>query len=220
MTDEEFVLPDPLGRLTRRQVQTALDVFDLGKLLSVTSSSTGGYNYNQTAFLETTTGSFVFKGAPQDLWQFPKEQFFAELVTTQTALGAPWPFHYYPKTDVFDWPFVIMPRLGGSGLNLLLPENERGPKAWTQVARAQAIALIALQTATFDYAGDYSLDAGSIEPFPQPYSGWVINQISTRLAASPSLTLVDVPWLLECVEGWSSSLVPPKRNVIVHGDFG
>jgi hypothetical protein len=206
MTDEEFVLPDPLGWLTRRQLQTALDVFDLGQLLSVSSSSTGSYNYNQTAFLKTMAGSFVFKGAPREPWQFPKEQFFAEMVSTQTSLGAPWPFHFYPKTDVFAWPFVIMPRLTGSALNVLLPENERGPKAWTQEARAQAMALIALQTATFDSAGDYSLDSGSIEPFPQPYSGWVVNQISTRLAASPSLAPADVAWLPASVEGWKYSL--------------
>jgi hypothetical protein len=170
MPDEEFVLPDPLGRLTRLQVQTALDVFGLGKLLSVTSSATGGYNYNQAAFLETTAGSFVFKGAPQEPWQFPKEQFFAEMVSTQTSLGTPWPFHFYPKTDVFAWPFVIMPRLGGSDLGVLLPDSERGPEAWTQVARAQAMALIALQTPRFDSAGNYSIRAGSIEPFYQPFS--------------------------------------------------
>jgi aminoglycoside phosphotransferase (APT) family kinase protein len=220
MTDEEFVLPDPLGRLTRHQVQTALDVFDLGTLRSVTSSSTGGYNYNQTAFLETTAGCFVFKGAPQEPWQFPKEQCFAELISTETVLSVPWPVHYYPKPDVFPWPFVIMPRLTGSDLTVLLPENERGPESWTQVARAQAMALVALQTATFDSAGDYSFRAGSIEPFSQSYSDWVVDQISTRLAATPSLTPADVLWILERVEGWSSFLVPPERNVIVHGDFG
>lgn len=201
-------------------MQRALDVFELGTLEYVSPTSTGGFDYNQSAFLRTNVGDYVLKGAPRDPWQFPKERFFAELIATRTTLRAPWPYHYYPGSDIFDWSFVIMPRLEGVELNALLPTIERGPEAWKDVARVQSIALVDLQSATFDRAGDFSLTVNGIDPFPGSHAGWVANEIVSRLAKSSSLTAADTQWVTNIVQGWSTSLEPPKQNVIVHGDFG
>jgi aminoglycoside phosphotransferase (APT) family kinase protein len=220
MSGEIFILPEPLGKISRSQVQRALDLFELGKLESVTSTTTGSYNYNQTAYLQTSSRRYVLKGAPREAWQFAKEQFFSNLVASRTTLGAPWPFHYYPQPDIFDWPFAIMPRLDGEALDSLPPAREGGTAAWKNVARAQAIALVHLQAPTFDCAGDFSLECGGIQPYPGSYADWVLEEILARLSTSPSLSAAESRWVTDLARRWSTSLVSPKQSVIVHGDFG
>lgn len=220
MVDRDVVLPEPLGRLVWSQLQRALDVFDLGTLEAVTPTSTGGFNYNQNVFLRTSRGEFVLKGAPTAPWQFPKERFFAELIATRTLLRCPWPYHYHAGADVFDWPFAIVPRLEGLELNALGPAAERSPEDWRAIAQAQANALVELQSATFARAGDFSLAAGGIEPYPGSYAAWVVNEIVTRLALSPSLSPEDAQWVVDLARELSRDLDEPADNVIVHGDFG
>ncbi len=216
--DSEIILPEPLGRLSMSQFQRALDVFALGTLEAVTPTTTG--NLNQNAFLRTSMGEFVFRGAPTHRWQFPKEQFFAGLISRHTTIRTPWLYHYHPATDIFDWPFAIMPRLEGFELNSLQPANERGPEAWRAVARAQAIALGELHAATFERPGDFSLATGGLLPFPGSYGDWVVGEIRTRLAESPTFSADDAKWIMDRALAWNRHAGDAVENVIVHGDFG
>lgn len=220
MLDREVLLPEPLGRLAWSQLQRALDVFDLGTLEAVTPTSTGGFDYNQNVFLRTNLGEFVLKGAPRDPWQFPKEQFFAELISTRTPVRCPWPYHHHAQPDIFDWPFAIVPRLEGVELNTLQPAGERAPEDWGAIALAQAVALVELQSATFDRAGDFSLAVGGIEPYPGTYADWVVNEIAARLAQSPSISPDDARWIVELAQELNRGLGDQAPYVVVHGDFG
>lgn len=218
MLDADVFLPEPLGSLSRSQFQRALDVFALGTLEAVSPTTTG--NLNQNAFLRTSVGEFVFRGAPIHPWQFPKEQFFAGLISRHTTIRTPWPYHYHPHADIFDWPFAIMPRLEGFELNSLQSANERGPEEWRAVARAQALALADLHAATFERPGDFSLATGGLEPFPGSYGDWVVGEIRTRLDQSPTFSTEDTQWIMDRALAWNRNAGDAGENVVVHGDFG
>lgn len=57
-----------LGMLSTQQLQTALDRFQLGRLIHAEPVPLG--NFGQNVFLTSTQGAFVLRGNPLDASQF------------------------------------------------------------------------------------------------------------------------------------------------------
>ncbi|HET6471301.1 MAG TPA: phosphotransferase, partial [Pseudomonadales bacterium] len=118
------VYSERLGAIRDEQFAAALALFDLGTFVAAASTTAG--LFGQNVFVTSTAGEFVFRGAPhwvrdlgerdhrpEDRWQFAKETFFVEQLHAHTAVPVPWPFHHDPASDIFGWPYVLMPRMPG-----------------------------------------------------------------------------------------------------------
>ncbi len=103
-----------LGVIRHAQIQQALDRFDLGMLKDTELVKEG--LFGQNFFVTSDKGEYVFRGVPHYDWQFPSEQFFANQLHKFTNTPVPYPYLLDPKTDIFGWPYVIMPRMPGRSI--------------------------------------------------------------------------------------------------------
>src|SRR5687768_1090969 len=100
-----------LGTIGRAQFQATLDRFDLGTFIAATPIPFG--LFGQNVFVASTRGEWVLRGCPHYDWQFPTEQFFVQLIHDRTRVPVPYPYIVDPKTDIFGWSYVCMPRMPG-----------------------------------------------------------------------------------------------------------
>jgi hypothetical protein len=147
-----------LGVLTPEQLQRALDRFDRGRLVAAEPAPSG--LFGQNVMLTTDRGEYVLRGCPHYDWQFPAECYFAQLIDERAGLAAPWPYEIDDASDIFGWPYAIMPRV--PGVNLQDPELR---KQWShadriRVARAMGDGLGRLQQLRFDRYGEYDRETG------------------------------------------------------------
>src|ERR1051325_606338 len=135
-----------LGTISDEQLQRALGHFDLGTFLYAEPIPFG--LFGQNLFLTSTAGEFVLRGVPHYDWQFGTEKFFIEQLHEKTRVPVPHPYLLNPSTEIFGWPFVIMPKL--SGLQLADPQIVSNLSMDERRAIAQALAamLIEIQTLT------------------------------------------------------------------------
>lgn len=168
-----------LGAITPEQVQAALDRFELGRFRSVTPTE-GGLG-RQTAFVEADSGSYVLRGNPLFEGQFEKEVFFARLLHERGPVAVPWPYHHDPGTDIFGWPYVLLPRLPGRAADVG-PPSDLGPEDQRAVVSALAGTLAALHAVGWSVCGEYSGESAGIEPLPSSWSSWVAERIQGKLA--------------------------------------
>lgn len=209
------VYAERLGRLTPEQLQTALDRFDLGRLVSTAPVTTG--NFGQNVFLTTTTGEYVFRGHPFFDWQLPKEQEVARLLHDRTTVPVPWPWQHEPSADLFGWDYAIMPRLPGEMVN--------DTPAPDQVALAQAMGemLARFQEATFDRAMEFELAAGGFVALPGGERDCLARRIERNLelsiAASACTSDADSAWVRSHVRNAECSSASWVPSCLVHGDF-
>ena len=104
------------------QFSAAAARLGLGDFIAAEPIRTG--LFGQNVFLTTSEGEFVFRGAPHwyggrrdDRYQFAKEALFIRLVHEGTGAPAPWPPRYDPTSDIFGWPYLVMPRMPGTCFN-------------------------------------------------------------------------------------------------------
>jgi hygromycin-B 7''-O-kinase len=152
-----------LGTITDRQLQAALDRFDLGQL--VAAEPVKGGLFGQNIFVTSTGGEFVLRGAPHHQWQLPTEQFFARMLAERTRVPAPWPFFIDPRNDIFGWSFAIMPKMRGLPLS-----DFRAKRSLTQddrraITLALARGLAAMHELTWPIVGRFVPEIGTVEPF-------------------------------------------------------
>src|SRR5579872_2347774 len=92
-TNEEKAIMIPtqyskrLGAISPEQFQAALNHFGLGQFLSAEAIPFG--LFGQNVFVTSSTGEYVFRGAAHYDWQFPKEQFVANLLHERTNVPVP-----------------------------------------------------------------------------------------------------------------------------------
>jgi hygromycin-B 7''-O-kinase len=206
-----------LGDIRTSQLQAALDVFGLGRLLSTSTITTG--NFGQNLFLSSSEGEFVLRGSPHFDWQFPKERFFARIIHQQTDVPIPWPYLYEPSATIFGWSFVLMPRLPGvqladPGLYNALTLEDR-----CMIAGEQGRMLAELQEAQHDVAGDYNLVENAIESFPVSYGDWISSQIEKIIEDSQEISVEDAHWAQQVLESSRKALQEPFVPCLVHGDY-
>ncbi|MBK8559379.1 phosphotransferase [Candidatus Amarobacter glycogenicus] len=217
-----------LGALSDRQLQAALDRFGLGRLNSAEPLTNG--LFGQNLMLETSSGAYVFRGAPhwdldgKDDWQFQKERWFSRTVhESPGGPSVPWPYLLDESRDLFGWGFAIQPRLPGEVLALSNPRPYSAPELAEQ-SRQLGTALAQLHTLTLPEAGRHNPRTDAIEPFATPYVEYVsatLEDLLTRsLAASNATTEADVAWARSVLERARPALELPFRPTAVHLDFG
>jgi aminoglycoside phosphotransferase (APT) family kinase protein len=217
-----------LGRVSDVQLQAALDRFGLGSLNSAEPAE-GGL-FGQNVLLETTAGSFVFRGAPhwnpagEDDWQFPKERFFSRLlVDSPAAPPVPWPYLVDQGRDIFGWGFAIQPRLPGKTYDRpaggTLTSAECG-----QQAAALGHALAGIHTVVLPHPGRYVARSDTVEPLSAGYADYVRDTIEGLLQASRKASAAtsesDLSWARTLVAGARPALELPFTPTVVHLDYG
>ncbi len=214
-----------LGTIRDDQLSAALNRFDLGTFVSAAPIQSG--LFGQNLFLTSSEGEFVLRGAPHwvngapnDRWQFYKERFFAGLVHEHTRVPAPWPQHYDETSDIFGWPYVVMPRLPGICLNdrsirrTLPDEDQRG------VATALGDALFDLQTLHWPTQGDINEDR-EFASYPAGYARFIAAEIvtmATECATHGAWTIDDDAWI-DPILLQAESQPAEQRGTYVHADF-
>jgi len=174
---EARVYSDRLGPISDAQFEAVATRLGLGRFLSAEPITSG--LFGQNAFMTTTQGTFVLRGAPhwvkvvgeteyrrEDGWQFTKEKYFAEQLHLHTQAPVPWPMLHDESSDIFGWPYLVMPRIPGRCF------SERDILKSLDFAERHAVAvalgemLAEMQTLTSPFAGDFSTTTIELEPYP------------------------------------------------------
>lgn len=192
-----------LGGITNEQFQTALDRFDLGKLIRAEPVLVG--NFGQNVFLTTAKGEYVFRGKPHYEWQFKSEQFMAQLLHDKTKAPVPYPYLVDEKTDIFGWNYAIMPRLKG--------QRRSNTK---EIAQAFGENLAEMQTLTWEFSGQYDPHIKTIKQFDTPHDEWIIEKIRSLMTyCTPS----DIEWIESLISESRIALQIPFTPTFVMRDY-
>jgi aminoglycoside phosphotransferase (APT) family kinase protein len=211
-----------LGPIADRQLQAALDRFELGRLVSAEPITTG--QFGQNLFLTSTAGEFVLRGRPHTPWQFPKERFLTDLLHERTSAPVAWPYLWEPSEDLFGWSFAITPRLPGLQIAEHRVWHALGLADRRGLARAFAAALAELHRVTWPFAAEeYALGSGTMVPRPGPTSAWLAEQVERNLRSAVQQTSRtrrdDVAWALALAARAAEALDVPCTPAFVHRDF-
>jgi aminoglycoside phosphotransferase (APT) family kinase protein len=214
-----------LGAISDEQFGAVAARLNLGRFLRA-EPVVGGL-FGQNVFMTTTEGDFVLRGAPHwvngapnDRWQFTKEAYFARLLHEQTAAAVPWPMLHDEQSDIFGWPYLVMPRMPGSCFNERTILDALGYADRSAVAVALAEGLVEQQRLTSPFAGDFDPSV-TLCPYPHGNTRHVIDE--TRLFAasartSGAFTDEDDRWI-DSVAERALAASTSRPNVYVHGDY-
>jgi len=210
-----------LGNISDKQLQAALDYFELGKFLHAEPIPFG--LFGQNLFITSTVDEFVLRGVPHYDWQFPTEKYFVEQLHARTRVPVPYPYLLNPSPEILGWPYVIMPRM--SGLQIadsqvvarLSTDQRRG------IAQALAAMLIEVQTLTSEHSGKYDAATQSVEPMSQDYRGWVVQRTRELLVQAQShndnTTSADAAWVENIITQTSHACLAPYQPCLVLEDY-
>lgn len=201
-----------------------------GELVSVEPVDGGAFGQN--AFLTTSTGQYVLRGNPHTWWQFPTEQFYAGQLR---AVGVPTPNPYVidSRTDLFGWPYAILPRMPGQVIS-------DGTTA--AIAAALGRNLARMHRATWPHAGRYRASSRTVEPFdletelawwgdPSPghrsrrvsWSERVVALIENNLHRASghgsATTPADIDWAREIASRAVPAMIEPAPAGLVMQDY-
>lgn len=213
---------EALGVITDAQLQSALDRFGLGRLVSAEAAQTGLFGRN--IFLSTSAGEYVLRGAPWDPRSYAKEAFFSRLVHERTDVPAPWPYLIDPSTEIFGWMYAIMPRLPGIDIGNTDVRRTLSAADRLGVASAMGDALARLHALTWPHYGNYDPETDSITPIETSFAEWTVGRVRDWLArcreASAATTDADVAWVEEVIERARDALeVEPEAPMFGHTDY-
>ena len=162
-----------LGELSDRQLQTALDRFDLGRLVSTTPFTQGLFGKN--VGIVTDCGRWVLRGHP---WpanppdeQFRRERFWASSIRGHCDVPVPWPFHIDSDESLFGWPYQLTPWMPGT--------QERDAANAAALGRAAA----KLREVTFGSFGDWSSVTDAIQPLAGDATEWLTKRTGRWIEA-------------------------------------
>ena len=219
MTSREY--SKRLGNISGEQLKRALAHFDLGTFLYAQPIPFG--LFGQNLFVTSTAGDFVLRGVPHYDWQFSTEKFFIEQLHERTRVPVPYPYLLNPSTEIFGWPFVIMPRM--PGVQLADPQVTAGLSMDERrgIARALAAMLIEIQTLTWECSGRYHLTTQMVEPMNQDYRSWVVQRIRELIAQAQghnaNTTSADVTWAENIIERTAQACLTPYQPCLVLEDY-
>lgn len=219
-----------LGAIADEQLEAACKRLGVGNYVRATPITSG--LFGQNVFVSTSEGEFVLRGAPHwvqrelggeyvrhDLWQFTKESHFAGLLHEKTRAPAPWPMLFDKTSDIFGWPYLMMPRMPGicfsdKSANALAPEERLG------TARALGHGLAEQQRLTGEFAGDFDFTM-KLAPYPGGHIAHIIRE-STAMAGSARkngrFSTEDDVWI-DAIYERALALRSDLPNAYVHGDY-
>ena len=220
-----------LGAISDAQFAAVAERFGLGRFIEATPITIG--LFGQNVFFTTTGGEFVLRGAPhwvkgphdatwrrEDRWQFSKERFFAQLLHERTQVPVPWPMLHDHASDIFGWPYLVMPRMPGMCfqereiLTALAAEDRRA------VAVAMGETLAQMQALTAPEAGDFGTESIALEPYADGVLGHVIAQTKAQAAAARAngaMTDAEDAWIAQACDTALAAGARPAS--FTHGDY-
>jgi aminoglycoside phosphotransferase (APT) family kinase protein len=224
---EATVYSERLGAISSAQFAAVCERLNLGRFVGA-APTTGGL-FGQNVFLTTTDGRFVLRGAPhwvksidesqfhrEDRWQFTKERYFAEQLHLRTKAPVPWPMLHDEASDIFGWPYLVMPAMPGDCFNEREILKALEPADRRAVAAALGENLAEMQRLTSPFAGDFSPVSITLEPYPEGGVGWIVREARAFMASCRDrLTPEDIAW----IEAVAEHAKGDAANTYVHCDY-
>ena len=215
-----------LGAIRDEQLDAAARRLNVGRFVCAAPTRSG--LFGQNLFLTTTEGEFVLRGAPHwvngapnEQWQFTKEMFFARLLHEHTDVPVPWPQLYDPTSDIFGWPYVIVPRLPGSSLDDRTARKSLSPDDQLALARSLGRGLARLQVLHRPVAGE--IDPSCVfATYPEGYVRHIASEVELMRdwsQAHGALTSPDRDWIACVIE--AACQVPSAAGdaTYLHADY-
>jgi len=216
MTSKIIFASNKLGVINDNQLQSTLEKFNLGRLISSEITANGAMG--QTIFVSSTEGDFVLKGNPLYDGQLLEEKFFIENIHKRTKVTVPVPYIIDHSGDIFGWSYAIMPRLPGEHLNSC---NFSIDEKYA-VAELIAGTLSEFHTWKVTAFGDLNTDNFTITPFKESYKQWLFNRIMFWLEDAKKyseITVEDINWVQDLLEQSNDALEKFHTPTFVMGDF-
>ena len=225
------VYSERLGAIRDDQFAAALARFELGDFVAAAPTTSG--LFGQNVFVTSTQGEWVLRGAPhwvkdrgapgyrpEDRWQFTKEAFFAEQLHAHTRTPVPWPYRHDTASDIFGWPYVLMPRMPGRCFDERSIRKALDPDARRAVAQALGENLAEMQRLTWPFAGDFDTRTIELAPYPGGAVQFVVDETreSVEFAQrSGAMTAGDLAWIDASIAGAVGK--EPSQCTYVHCDY-
>jgi aminoglycoside phosphotransferase (APT) family kinase protein len=211
-----------LGTITAQDLQRVFDQHELGQITAM-QPATGG-SFGQVLVVESSSGGWIFKGAPLVEEQFYAERFYTALLHEHTRLPVPWPYIHDTTCAVFPWDFALMPKLDGVDLGQ--------PDVWARLsaddqhdlAVEMGRTLATVATVSNDVPGTYDHATGRIQPFPQGYANGILTEVhalirSIRDVAPASLPDRDVAWIETGISALLTHTIATSSPSLTMQDF-
>lgn len=225
------VYSERLGAIADAQFAAAAERLGLGAFVSAEPIVRG--LFGQNVFLTTTAGEFVFRGVPHwvkrldeaayrpdDRLQFKAEGFFVNELHERTRAPVPWPYLHDQASDIFGWPYAVMPRMPGLCVSDREIRKTLAPADRRAVAAAAGETLAELHRLTWPFAGGFDVDTIELAPDPGGSVARTIAEIESAAAGSEAkgvMTPADTAWI-EAVVG-SAPRSTGRPSCFVHGDY-
>jgi aminoglycoside phosphotransferase (APT) family kinase protein len=179
-------------------MQRVFDQHQLGRVISMQPAAGG--SFRQVLEIASSSGYWIFKGAPLKPEQFYAEHFYTSLLHEKTGLPVPWPYIHDTSCSVFDWDFALMPRLGGVELGDPAVWAGLAPDEQLELAVDMGKALASVAAVTAAEASTYDFPARDVRPFAQGFAsglGTELQELIHRIREmSPeSIPERDVAWI-------------------------
>ncbi|MDR9855382.1 phosphotransferase [Paenibacillus sp. VCA1] len=220
MTTKIFFSSNSLGSIAAGQIQSMLDRFHLGELIS--SERTAEGVMKQTMFIASTAGEYVLKGNPVYEGQWVEEKFFVEGLHEISGVPVPIPYIIDEQNDIFGWSYALMPRLPGMHFNNPEIQTALSDADQMRIASCLAETLNQFHLWKAERFGEYDPVHRCIRPFMDNYGNWLYGTIKFWLDDAQKYSVIraeDQRWVdhvLKESEHFFRSLSNPT---FVMGDF-
>jgi aminoglycoside phosphotransferase (APT) family kinase protein len=224
---EGTVYSDRLGAIRDGQFAEVCARHGLGTFVRAEPTTSG--LFGQNVFVFTSDGAFVLRGAPhwvmgpgdtayrqEDRWQFSKERWFAQQLHARTKVPVPWPMVHDQGTDIFGWPYLIMPKMPGQCFDEREIVKALDADGRHGVAVAMGENLSEMQRLTWDAAGDFSTTTIAFEARPESGVGWIAREaLGIAATCGDRLTADERAW----IERVAADAPRDAPNTYAHCDY-
>jgi aminoglycoside phosphotransferase (APT) family kinase protein len=229
-----------LGPISHDQFSRVLTKHHIGELIAAEPVPFG--LFGQNVFLASSTGQFVFRGAPHGPGQFPTEQFFTRLLHERTRVPVPWPYIIDDSCDIFPWGYVIMPRMPGLQVTDPAVKKRLSKADRLAIGRAMGRNLAAMHQITAPVCARFDPERGVVRAVPlRDQAAWpwhgsygdvdeppahheivparIRFLLDRALGAGDCTTQADADWVEKTIAQASNALREPFTPCLVIEDY-
>lgn len=220
MTAEIIFASNKLGIINDDQLQSMLNKFNLGKLISSKKTAHGAMG--QTMFVSSTEGEYVFKGNPLYDGQLVEEKFFVENIDKRTNVTVPMPYIIDDSDVIFGWSYALMPCLQGEHLNSKYLKANLKLNDKFKIAELIAKTLSEFHNWKVNEFGELNTEKLEIIPFKNSYTQWLFNRILFWLEDAKKyskITEKDLKWVEALLDESKGAFENLSTPTFIMGDF-
>ena len=136
-------------------------------------------------------------------------------------MPVPWPQRYDPTSDIFGWPYVIVPRLPGLSLDDRTARRSLSPDDQLALARALGRGLARLHVLRWPVAGEIDANCG-FAAYPAGFLRHIVAEVDrmrSEVQTRGALTTQDQHWIAILIEAACAERSVTGSATYVHGDF-